>query len=82
MMDALTGDVADVLRIRNTFPFMKILPDDRIVLNDNSTYLIFPTELLLTYIFFLEQCVLFNGAGKKLEKVIKLTLPTTFIGTL
>lgn len=38
MMDAGTGDVADVLRIRNAFPFMKILPDDRIVLNDNSTY--------------------------------------------
>jgi hypothetical protein len=60
MMDALTGDVADILRIRNTFPYMKILPDDRIMLNDNK------------------QCALFNG--KKLEKNIKLTFPTTFIG--
>jgi hypothetical protein len=39
MMDALTGDVADILRIRNTFPYMKILPDDRIMLNDNSRFL-------------------------------------------
>jgi hypothetical protein len=68
MMDALTGDVADILRIRNTFPYMKILPDDRIMLNDNSRFLRNVAHFLLTNL------ILKSNAHCSTAKNLKKTL--------